>query len=250
MESRRITAVIAQDIRTGLRTKFRSRLFADCTGDGNLGFLANADFRVGRESKSQTQEDLAPESKDKLVMGTSVQWNSNTEETPSAFPACPWGVRFDENTCVATTKGDWNWETGADRDQVVEIEQIRDYALRIVFGNWSVLKNHPKFKERYAKRKLGWVAYIGRTHSTHARGGAVSFTMKPACPSMATAFIPPGWRLRRAASRPRPPCATSHGMPTSAASSSSQVGSDTNLPDLVTLSSLLASSVPIHSHAQ
>ena len=173
MEGRRITAVIAQDIRTGSRIKIRGRLFADCTGDGNLGFLANADFRVGRESRSQTQEKLAPEKEDKLVMGTSVQWNSIAEEATSTFPACPWGVRFDENTCVPTIKGDWDWETGADRDQVSEIERIRDYALRIVFGNWSVLKNHPKHKERYAKRKLSWVAYIGGKRESRRLMGPV-----------------------------------------------------------------------------
>ena len=161
MDGNRIAAVLAQDIRTGKRTKFRGRLFADCTGDGNLGFAAKADFRQGRESKSETGEGLAPDKADKLVMGTSVQWNSKMERTASTFPECPWAVRFDETTCVETTKGDWNWETGADRDQVAEIELIRDYALRIVFGNWSVLKNHPKYKAKYANRRLSWVAYIG-----------------------------------------------------------------------------------------
>jgi hypothetical protein len=43
----------------------------------------------------------------------------------------------------------------------MEIEQIRDYALRIVFGNWNVLKNHPMHKAKYANRRLNWVAYIG-----------------------------------------------------------------------------------------
>ncbi len=161
MDGSRIVAVIAQDIRTGQRSRFRGSLFADCTGDGNLGFGAKADFRQGRESKSHTQEDLAPEVADKLSMGTSVQWNTKVEKSPSGFPQCPWAVGFDEKTCVNTTKGDWNWETGTDRDQVKEIERIRDYALRVVFGNWSVLKNHPKYKEKFANRRLNWVAYIG-----------------------------------------------------------------------------------------
>jgi hypothetical protein len=161
MDGDRIAAVIGQDIRTGKRLRFTSRLFADCTGDGSLGVLAKAEFRQGRESKDETQEDLAPDVADELVMGTSVQWNSQEEKVPSTFPACPWAVQFDDQTCVDTTKGDWNWETGADRDQVKEIEQIRDYALRIVFGNWSVLKNHASYSSRFANRRLSWVAYIG-----------------------------------------------------------------------------------------
>ena len=40
-------------------------------------------------------------------------------------------------------------------------EQIRDYGLRVVYGNWATLKNHPKFKDEFARQKLSWVAYIG-----------------------------------------------------------------------------------------
>ena len=28
---------------------FKGKLFSDCTGDGEVGFLAGADFRMGRE---------------------------------------------------------------------------------------------------------------------------------------------------------------------------------------------------------
>ncbi|MBN2314146.1 MAG: FAD-dependent oxidoreductase [Sedimentisphaerales bacterium] len=157
----RILSVTAQDVRTGKRLTFRAHLFADCTGDGNLGFLAGADFRMGRESRELTGEDLAPEQSDTLVMGTSVQWYSIEEEKPSTFPACPWAVPFDETNCTKGTRGDWDWETGANRDQITEIETIRDYALRVVYGNWAVLKNHNQFKKEFANRRLAWVAYIG-----------------------------------------------------------------------------------------
>ncbi len=158
----RIVSVTGKSIITGKEYKFRGALFADCTGDGNLGFLANADFRVGRESKSQTGEDRAPAQADRLVMGTSVQWNSVEEDTFSPFPDTnPWAVQFNENTSHKVNKGDWDWETGANRDQVVEIETIRDYALRVVYGNWDFIKNKSVEKEKFANRKLTWVAYIG-----------------------------------------------------------------------------------------
>ncbi|MBD3384206.1 FAD-dependent oxidoreductase [candidate division KSB1 bacterium] len=161
MQTNRITAVVAQNIRSGERLKFVAPLFVDCTGDGNLGFLAKADFRVGRESGSQTGEKLAPEHADSLVMGTSVQWYAREKKAPSSFPLCPWAASFDENSCIQGTRGDWDWETGADRDQIDEIERIRDYALRVIYGNWSVLKNHEQFKGDYATWKLAWVAFIG-----------------------------------------------------------------------------------------
>ncbi|MBP34707.1 MAG: pyridine nucleotide-disulfide oxidoreductase [Roseibacillus sp.] len=162
MEGSRIASVIAQNIRTSERMRFNGDLFIDSTGDGNLGVLARADFRVGRESKTETDEGLAPAVEDQLVMGTSMQWTSRRTAKPSPFPASlPWAVKFSDKTCVPTKKGDWNWETGADRDQVKEIEHIRDYALRVIFGNWTVLKNHERFSEEFLNLELSWIAYIG-----------------------------------------------------------------------------------------
>jgi hypothetical protein len=161
MAGKRIAAVMAEDIRTGVKHKFRARLVADCTGDGVIGALARADFAYGRESKDEFGEETAPQQKDELVMGTSVQWYAEADEQPSAFPECPWALPLNEKTCVKTTRGDWDWETGATRNHVTEIEQIRDYGLRVVYGNWAVLKNHPTFKSEFARQRLKWVAYIG-----------------------------------------------------------------------------------------
>lgn len=157
----RITAVTGQNIQTGERTIFRGRLFADCTGDGTLGFLAGAEYRVGRESKEETGEDQAPEKSDNMVMGTSVQWYADDMGFQSPFPSCPWALEFNEDTYRAIVHGDWDWETGMNRDQIKDIEYIRDYALRAVYGNWDYLKNESSRKEEFANYQLKWVAFIG-----------------------------------------------------------------------------------------
>jgi hypothetical protein len=157
----RITAVVGRSILTGREQRFRGALFADCTGDGNVGFLAGADFRVGREARSDTGESLAPLQADQLLMGTSVQWYAVAEKDPVPFPDCPWAVSFTEQTCHPSTRGDWDWETGMNLDQVRDIERIRDHALRVTFGNWAFLKNHSKHKHDFAHQRLAWVAYIG-----------------------------------------------------------------------------------------
>ena len=162
MEDGRIVSVTGKSILTGKEYRFRGKLFADCTGDGNLGYLAGADYRVGREASSETGEPRAPEMADSMVMGTSVQWNTSRKDQPVSFPSThPWSVKFSEKTAVKITKGDWDWETGAYRDQVTEIEHIRDYALRVVYGNWDFLKNTSIDKEDFASYELSWVAYIG-----------------------------------------------------------------------------------------
>ena len=160
-EGQRITAVIGKDTITGRELRFRGRLFADCTGDGNLGFLAGADYRMGREAKAETGETRAPDEADQMVMGTSVQWYTEETPEPSSFPDCPWAVPFNEETCQKLTRGDWDWETGMTLNQVTEIERIRDYALRVTFGNWAYLKNASSMKDEIANRRLAWVAYIG-----------------------------------------------------------------------------------------
>lgn len=161
MNGQRIAAVLAQDIKTGRRMRFKAALVADCTGDGVIGALAGADSAYGREGKEEHGEDLAPEKADELVMGTSVQWFAEEAAGPSSFPACPWALKFDAEHAIKTKRGDWDWETGAMRNHITDIEQIRDYGLRVVYGNWDTLKNHPKFKDEFARQRLSWVAYIG-----------------------------------------------------------------------------------------
>jgi hypothetical protein len=170
----RIVAVVAQDIQKGTLSRFTAPLFADCTGDGTLGFLAGADFRMGRESKEQTGESLAPEQPDKMTMGASVQWYSIETDRPSSFPDCLWALQFNEQSCHYLTRGDWDWETGMNRDQIADFEYVRDYAFRAVYGNWSYLKNNSRDRAQYANRRLEWVAYVaGKRESRRLLGDVI-----------------------------------------------------------------------------
>ena len=157
----RIVAVIAKHIVNASELSFRAPLFVDCTGDGTLGYLAGADYRMGRESKEQTGESMAPEKPDKMTMGASVMWYSAQSSHPERFPDCPWALQFTEESCQQATRGDWNWEAGLNRDQITEFEYIRDHSFRAIYGNWAFQKNHSRNKDKYAKLKLDWVAYIG-----------------------------------------------------------------------------------------
>lgn len=85
-EEDRIISITACHIESGEEIEFYGRLFADCTGDGTIGYLAGADYRMGRESRSEYGETIAPEIADSLVMGTSVQWYSVEDTKTSYFP--------------------------------------------------------------------------------------------------------------------------------------------------------------------
>ena len=171
---KKIAAVIGRNIRTGKRLRFSGPLFVDCTGDGTVGFLAGADYRMGREGKGETAESLAPAKADKMTMGSSVQWYSRPGDGPSAFPKCPWAVQFTEENVQRVTGGEWNWETGMNKHQIDEFEEVRDYGMRVVYGNWAFLKNSPKSKAKYANLKLDWVAHIaGKRESRRLLGDVI-----------------------------------------------------------------------------
>lgn len=156
-----INSVKAVGIRNGKQYNIYAPLFADCSGDANLGYLAGADYKMGRESFQETGETLAPEEEDTMTMGTSVMWYSEESDKEESFPETPWALQFVEETCQKAKKGDWDWETGIGRNHIDDFEYIRDYGLLAIYGNWSFLKNHSSLKEEYKNRKLEWVAYIG-----------------------------------------------------------------------------------------
>ena len=172
--NRPIEAVVGRNVVTGERLRFRAPLFADCTGDGTVGFLAGAAYRVGRESRAEYGEASAPEQADKMVLGASLQWSSRKDAVPSAFPEFSYGIELDEDSYQKMTKGSWTWETGMFKDQIREAEQIRDYGMLAIYANWSYLKNHAACRAEFAKRSLEWVSFnSGKRESRRLVGDVV-----------------------------------------------------------------------------
>jgi len=167
----RIEYITAQNIESGKEICFFAPLYSDCTGDGTIGYLAGADFRMGRESRDEFGENLAPDKADNMTMGASIQWYSKSTNKKVQFPKFDYGLKFNENNCEKVTKGEWKWETGMNFDQIKDFEKIRDYGLMVVYSNWSFLKNKSKDNKKYAKRKLDWVAYVaGKRESRRLLG--------------------------------------------------------------------------------
>ncbi|MDH5603580.1 MAG: FAD-dependent oxidoreductase [Cyclobacteriaceae bacterium] len=159
-EGNRIISVVARHVEENRDILFKGRLFSDCTGDGTIAFLAGADYRMGRESRSETNEPLAPEEADEFTLGTSNLWASVEKDVISSFPETPWALQFSEEYFIDEPKSDWQWETGfGNFNTIFDAEELRDHNFRAIYGNWSFLKN--KMPEKYAKNKMVWAAYIG-----------------------------------------------------------------------------------------
>ena len=167
----RITAVSSFNTRTGARRRFAAKWFADCTGDGTVGFLAKADYRMGRETRGETGEPWAPATADMLTMGASVQWRAKKADRPVPFFIRPWMIRFTDENGHLHLKGDWDWEAGLGRDQLKDAEYIRDYGLLVAYSNWAYVKNVASNRAEFVDKELEWVAYnAGRRETRRLMG--------------------------------------------------------------------------------
>ena len=160
-DGNRITAVITRSCIDGSETRYRARLFADCTGDGTLARMMGCETMYGTEAESDYGETLAPKEASNEVMGQSVLWLSSDTGAYSDFPEVDFGIEITDENVLYVKGGDWEWESGQYRNQATEAEYIRDYAMMAIYANWSYLKHHSARKAEYANRKLDWVSPIG-----------------------------------------------------------------------------------------
>ena len=170
-----IRAVIGRNVVSGVRTNFWAPLFADCTGDGCIGYLAGADWRLGRESRAETGEKDAVDVADKQILGASCQWYAERkkvkargegEEGGVEFPNDPWMIKLNEEAVDYKLRGDWDWETGMRRDQLKDFETVRDYAMLVAYSNWNHVKNVGPRKAEFADAELVWLAYVAGKRET------------------------------------------------------------------------------------
>ncbi len=170
----RVHSVTGRSLRTGEPVTFEGTLFADCTGDGVVGFLAGAECMVGRESKSYANEPTAPAEADRKMMGSSMHWYAYPRENPGKFPTpaeLPWAMQCSSNYFIDKSQWEWWWETGLEIDNAEEAELVRDNFLRAVFGNWAYLRNN---MAKYSEYRLDYLQHIAmKRESRRIKGDVV-----------------------------------------------------------------------------
>jgi hypothetical protein len=216
-EGQRIKAVIARRCLTGAELRFRAPLFVDCTGDGTIGFLADADYRIGRESKEETGEPLALPKADGAHMGMSLSsWKSTSAAAPSSFPDCPWAIRItDENYPAAVAPegrktdatrpsaaygnagGSWTWESGFFEKVPDNDERVRDRLFRGIYGVWDYQKNRAPNKARWANWRLTEVPYVGGKRESRRLLGDVILDAPTSArfTEFPDGIVSPGWNI-------------------------------------------------------
>ncbi|HQX52498.1 MAG TPA: FAD-dependent oxidoreductase, partial [Planctomycetaceae bacterium] len=160
-EKNHIVSVTAFDTRTSEHSEFFGRLFADCTGHGTIGFLANADWEMEEKGR----------------MGMSNMWAWDEVDAPTNFPETPWALdlKMDDFPYPRDHHGQWFWESGFDKDAIGDSEGIRDWNLRAVYGAFNAMKNRDG-AEKHKAAILTWVAFIGGPRESRRLMGDVILT--------------------------------------------------------------------------
>ncbi|MCG3178878.1 MAG: hypothetical protein BIFFINMI_01208 [Phycisphaerae bacterium] len=157
-------------------------LFADASGDGILGFLAGAEFRMGRESRDEYGEPFAPEQADNLTLGDSMYFYSKRHSHPVRFTPPAYAIdittigmndyRFRRLSTMAEPYGCELWwvEYGGRLNTVYDADKIKHHLTCLVYGIWDYIKNSGKFAD-VDDLTLEWVSsYPGKRESRRFLG--------------------------------------------------------------------------------
>ncbi|WP_409344078.1 FAD-dependent oxidoreductase [Paenibacillus sp. MBLB4367] len=165
-QERKIRSVTGWMMGSERRIRFQSSMFLDCTGDGLVGFLAGAKYRIGREAQEEYGEDWAPLVPDDITLGSTLLFYTKDAGHPVKYVAPSFAkditqttiperrvIRSGDNGCAY-----WWIEWGGELDTVHDNDRIRDELWSVIYGIWDYIKNSGKFEAD--NMTLEWVGSI------------------------------------------------------------------------------------------
>ncbi len=155
----------------------KAPLFCDATGDGIVGFLAGAAFRMGAESKDEFDEGMAPTAEYGELLGHSLYFYSKDTGRPVKFSPPKFALsditeipRFRQFNANEFGCKLWWVEYGGRLDTVHDTEKIKWELWKVVYGIWNHIKNSGDFPEA-ENLTLEWVGTIpGKRESRRFEG--------------------------------------------------------------------------------
>jgi hypothetical protein len=144
--------------------RIRARIFLDCTGDSRLGLESGADYRTGREARSEFGESLAPETADQETLGSSILFTARIYPRPMPFTPPIWARKVTREHLKLRRIRSWEYgywwiEWGGNRDTIRDNERIRFELLSIVMGVWDYIKNSGEFAS-VSNWALDWIGMM------------------------------------------------------------------------------------------
>ncbi|MBQ6805023.1 MAG: FAD-dependent oxidoreductase [Clostridia bacterium] len=178
MDGAKIKSVTGWQTTTQRYHQVRAKIFADCSGDSILAPLTGADFRVGREAKSEFVETIPPDTADQKTMGMSCLIQARETERESTFIPPEWAEKITAEKLPHRMpdmenpqENYWYLELGGDRDSIGDTEELRDELVALAYGMWDYIKNEPAQKEKNKHWELDFVGMLpGKRESRRYMG--------------------------------------------------------------------------------
>ncbi|ACQ81081.1 conserved hypothetical protein [Beutenbergia cavernae DSM 12333] len=176
-ETHRIAGVTAFCSQNSTRYEITAPYFLDASGDGALGFLAGAAFRMGAEASAEFGEKFAPTDDYGHLLGHSIYFYSKDVGHPVRFTPPSYALadlsEIPRARSFATNVDGcrlWWIEWGGRLDTVHETETIKWRLWQVVYGVWNHLKNSGEFPDA-ENLTLEWVGTIpGKRESRRFEG--------------------------------------------------------------------------------
>lgn len=155
----------------------KAPLFCDASGDGVVGFLSGAAFRMGAEASSEFGEKFAPSHEYGELLGHSIYFYTKDTGKPVKFVAPSYAL--DDITKIPRYRSFnskesgcrlWWIEYGGRLDTVHDTEKIKWELWKVVYGVWNYIKNSGEFPDA-ENLTLEWVGHIpGKRESRRFEG--------------------------------------------------------------------------------
>lgn len=159
------------------RYSLKAPLFCDASGDGIVGFLAGAAFRMGAEAADEFNEPFAPSHEYGELLGHTLYFYTRDHGWPVKFFPPKFALKditqiprwrafnTNEQGCQL-----WWIEFGGRLDTIHDSEEIKWELWKIIYGVWDHIKNSGQFPEAETLT-LEWVGQIpGKRESRRFEG--------------------------------------------------------------------------------
>jgi hypothetical protein len=172
-----IKSVSAFNSQNSTRYRLRAPLFCDASGDGIVGYLAGAAFRMGAEKAEEFGELFAPDTDYGELLGHSIYFYSRDTGAPVKFTPPSYALkdisRIPRYRQLSTSDSGcnlWWLEYGGALDTVHDTEEIKWELWSILYGVWNHIKNSGEFPDA-ENLTLEWVGTIaGKRESRRFEG--------------------------------------------------------------------------------
>ncbi len=158
-EDNKITSVTAWQMTTYTWITVKAKIFMDCSGDSILAPIVGAEYRKGREAKSEFGETLAQDTEDTRTMGMSIILAARETDHPVRFIPPTFANKYPDDSAFIgsmvekfeevrshrpATSGDNLWwvELGGEGDSLHDSDRMRPELLAAIYGVWDHIKNH------------------------------------------------------------------------------------------------------------